>query len=47
MEEWLDYGKNVLLIRWNPVFEYLPLESQIKKYQEEYYFMENQEQVKH
>ena len=29
--------QNVLLIRWNPVFEYLPLESQIKKYQEEYY----------
>ena len=23
--------QNVLLIRWNPVFEYLPLESQIKK----------------
>lgn len=29
--------QNVLLIRWNPVFEYLPLESQIKKCQEEYY----------
>ena len=29
--------QNVLLIRWNPVFEYLPLESQIKKYQDEYY----------
>lgn len=29
--------QNVLLIRWNLVFEYLPLESQIKRYQEEYY----------
>ena len=29
--------QNVLLIKWNPIFEYIPLESQIQKYQNEYY----------
>ena len=29
--------QNVLLSIWNKVFEYVPLESQIKKYQQEYY----------
>lgn len=29
--------QNVLLAKWNPLFEYIPVESQIKKYQNEYY----------
>lgn len=29
--------QNVLLIKWKPFFEYVPLESQIEKYQSEYY----------
>ncbi len=29
--------QNVLLSKWNPVFEYVPIESQIKRYQSEYY----------
>ena len=29
--------QNVLLTKWNPVFEYIPIESQIQKYQSEYY----------
>ncbi len=29
--------QNVLLTSWNPLFEYVPIESQIKKYQSEYY----------
>lgn len=29
--------QNVLLTKWNPVFEYIPIESQIHKYQSEYY----------
>ncbi len=29
--------QNVLLSKWNNIFEYLPIESQIKKYQEDYY----------
>lgn len=29
--------QNVLLTKWNPLFEYLPLESQIQKHQDEYY----------
>ena len=29
--------QNVLLTKWNPVFEYIPIESQIQKYQAEYY----------
>ncbi len=29
--------QNVLLSKWNPVFEYVPLESRIQKYQQEYY----------
>ena len=29
--------QNVLLYSWNPIFEYLPIESQIQEYQEEYY----------
>ena len=28
---------NVLLMKWNNLFEYVPIESQIHKYQEEYY----------
>ena len=31
------FWQNVLLTAWNPIFEYVPLESQIKKYQNEYY----------
>ena len=29
--------QNVLLTKWDPLFEYIPVESQIKKYQNEYY----------
>lgn len=29
--------QNVLLTKWNPLFEYVPIESQIRKYQKEYY----------
>lgn len=29
--------QNVLLSKWNPIFEYVPIESQIKRYQSEYY----------
>lgn len=29
--------QNVLLMKWNPIFEYIPLESKIQKYQDEYY----------
>lgn len=29
--------QNVLLTKWNPVFEYIPIESRIQKYQSEYY----------
>ena len=29
--------QNVLLSRWNPVFQYIPLESQIEKFQDGYY----------
>lgn len=29
--------QNVLLKGWNPLFEYVPIESQIKKYQSDYY----------
>lgn len=29
--------QNILLSKWNKAFEFVPLESQIKKYQEEYY----------
>lgn len=29
--------QNVLLTSWNPLFEYVPIESQIKKYQLDYY----------
>ena len=29
--------QNVLLTKWNPIFEYIPIESKIQKYQKEYY----------
>ncbi len=29
--------QNVLLTNWNPIFEYIPIESRIQKYQSEYY----------
>lgn len=29
--------QNVILTKWNPIFEYIPIESQIQKYQSEYY----------
>lgn len=29
--------QNILLCKWKPVFEYIPIESFIKKYQQEYY----------
>ena len=29
--------QNVLLTKWNPIFEYIPIESQIQKYQSTYY----------
>lgn len=29
--------QNVILSKWNDIFKYMPIESQIKKYQEEYY----------
>ena len=29
--------QNVILSNWEEIFEYVPIESQIKKYQEEYY----------
>jgi Fic family protein len=28
---------NAFLTKWNPIFEYIPIESQIEKFQEEYY----------
>lgn len=28
---------SVILCRWNPIFEYIPIESQIEKFQNEYY----------
>ena len=31
------FWQNLLLSRWNSIFEYIPLESQIYKYQSEYY----------
>ena len=31
------FWQNLLLSNWNPIFEYIPLESQIYKYQSEYY----------
>ena len=29
--------QNILLSKWNKIFEFLPIESQIKKYKEDYY----------
>lgn len=29
--------QNVILLNWEPLFEYIPIESEIKKYQEDYY----------
>ena len=29
--------QNILLTKWNPIFEYIPIETQIQKYQDEYY----------
>ena len=29
--------QNVILLNWEPLFEYVPIESEIKKYQEDYY----------
>ncbi|HBD06227.1 MAG TPA: cell filamentation protein Fic [Firmicutes bacterium] len=29
--------QNVLLTKWNPIFEYIPIESRIQKYQNKYY----------
>ena len=29
--------QSVLLTKWNPIFEYIPIETQIQKYQSEYY----------
>ena len=29
--------QNIILSKWKDIFEYVPIESQIKKYQEEYY----------
>lgn len=29
--------QNILLMKWSPIFEYVPIESQIQKYQDEYY----------
>ena len=29
--------QNVILSNWEPLFEYIPIESEIKKYQEDYY----------
>ncbi|HRT69402.1 MAG TPA: Fic family protein, partial [Bacilli bacterium] len=29
--------QSVLLTKWNPIFEYIPIESRIQKYQSEYY----------
>ena len=29
--------QNVILSHWNPIFEYIPIESQIYKYQQKYY----------
>ena len=31
--------QNVILSNWEEIFEYVPIESQIKKYQEEYYLV--------
>lgn len=37
MEEWQDYGKTALLANWEEFFKYMPIESMIKKNQNEYY----------
>lgn len=29
--------QNVILLNWEAIFEYVPIESEIKKYQEDYY----------
>jgi len=29
--------QNILLTKWNPIFEYIPIETQIQHYQEDYY----------
>lgn len=34
--------QNVILSKWKEIFEYVPIETQIKKYQEEYYNVINQ-----
>ncbi|WP_252196336.1 hypothetical protein [Clostridium sp. MCC328] len=26
-----------ILVKWNPIFEYIPIESQIEKFQDDYY----------
>ena len=31
--------QNVILSNWEPLFEYVPIESEIKKYQEDYYMV--------
>ena len=31
--------QNVILLNWEPLFEYVPIESEIKKYQEDYYMV--------
>ncbi len=38
--------QNILLANWENIFEYVPIESQIKEYQEEYYFVINECNIK-
>lgn len=38
--------QNILLFNWESIFEYVPIESQIKKYQDEYYDVINNCNVK-
>lgn len=37
MAEWQDWWHTAILSKWKPIFEYIPIESQIEKFQDEYY----------
>ena len=37
MAEWQDCGTLRFFLKWKTVFEYIPIESQIEKFQDEYY----------
>ena len=35
------FWQNVILTKWEPIFEYIPIESEIKEFQDEYYIVIN------